>query len=74
MKFYRFTHPEDIDKDMEQFTELIEGKITAYSMEKRYIHKNGRWSGLICCHLSSMNGCNRIFNWNCDRPQRAEAC
>jgi PAS domain S-box-containing protein/putative nucleotidyltransferase with HDIG domain len=58
MKFTDFTHPEDIDKDMEQFTELIEGKITAYSMEKRYIHKNGKvvWANLLVTLLRDENG------------------
>lgn len=36
-----FTHPEDIDKNAHLFQQLINGEIDSYSMEKRYIHKNG---------------------------------
>lgn len=35
------THPEDLDEDVRQFEALLEGKINSYSMEKRYLHKNG---------------------------------
>ena len=58
MKFTDFTHPEDIDKDVEQFSQLIEGKITGYSMEKRYIHKNGKlvWGNLLVTLLCDENG------------------
>jgi PAS domain S-box-containing protein len=35
------THPEDLVEDVRQFEELLDGKINSYSMEKRYLHKNG---------------------------------
>lgn len=41
MVFTEFTHPEDAQKDWDLFSELIEGKIDHYQMEKRYFHKNG---------------------------------
>jgi PAS domain S-box-containing protein len=58
MKFTDFTFPEDIDKDMNQFNELIEGKISKYSMEKRFIHKNGNlvWINLFVTMLNDGNG------------------
>ncbi|MDP2304211.1 MAG: PAS domain S-box protein [Ignavibacteria bacterium] len=41
MNFIDFTFPDDITKDTDLFTDLIEGKISCYNLEKRYIHKNG---------------------------------
>jgi two-component system, cell cycle sensor histidine kinase and response regulator CckA len=41
MKFIDFTFPEDADKDLNLFNQLIEGRISKYSMKKRYVHKNG---------------------------------
>jgi PAS domain S-box-containing protein len=35
------THSEDLVEDVRQFEELLAGKINSYSMEKRYLHKNG---------------------------------
>jgi PAS domain S-box-containing protein len=58
MKFSDFTHPEDIEKDLNQFTELTDGKISWYNMEKRYIHKNGSliWANLFVTALKDNNG------------------
>ena len=58
MKFTDFTYPEDVDKDLNQFADLIEGKITDYSMEKRYVHKNGNiiWANLFVTMLRGDNG------------------
>jgi PAS domain S-box-containing protein/putative nucleotidyltransferase with HDIG domain len=77
MKFTDFTHPEDIDKDVEQFTDLKEGKITTYSMEKRYIHKNGKvvWGNLLVTLLRDENGMQQdIFGMvvNISERKRAE--
>jgi PAS domain S-box-containing protein len=35
------THPDDLEASMKNFRLLQEGKIENYSLEKRYIHKNG---------------------------------
>jgi PAS domain S-box-containing protein len=58
MKFTDFTHPEDIEKDMIQFSDLIDGKISGYSMRKRFVHKNGNhvWVSLIVKMLRDENG------------------
>ena len=58
MTFSQFTYPEDLDKDLNQFTELVEGKISAYSMEKRYVHKDGNliWANLFVTILRDENG------------------
>ncbi|MDA3943055.1 MAG: PAS domain S-box protein [Bacteroidetes bacterium] len=58
MLFTEFTYPEDIDKDLNQFTDLKAGKISSYSLEKRYIHKNGNliWANLFVTALNDSNG------------------
>lgn len=39
--FQKITFPEDLEKDLRLFDEVIEGKRNSYQVEKRYIHKNG---------------------------------
>ena len=39
--FQDLTHPDDLQIDLEHVKELVDGKITAYHMEKRYFHKKG---------------------------------
>lgn len=57
MKFTDFTYPEDIDKDVNQFTDLLAGKISGYNLRKRYYHKNGDliWANLFVTTLSDDN-------------------
>ncbi|GAB3921153.1 sensor histidine kinase [Mucilaginibacter myungsuensis] len=40
--FQDFTFPADLDADLKQLQQLIAGKISTYSMEKRYYHADGR--------------------------------
>ena len=37
----KITHPEDLARDVEQFNQVLAGEIDSYTMEKRFIHKNG---------------------------------
>jgi len=48
MPFVKFTHPDDCDKDVKLFQELIHGTRNSYQIEKRYLHKGGRaiWTRL----------------------------
>ncbi|MGO8879599.1 MAG: PAS domain S-box protein [Desulfomonilaceae bacterium] len=41
LTFVDITHPDDIDKDVEYAEQLSRGEIPYYSMEKRFIKKNG---------------------------------
>ncbi|MCU7497391.1 MAG: PAS domain S-box protein [Ignavibacteria bacterium] len=41
LDFQRLTHPDDLPKDLEQVQMLLKGSISTYSMEKRYIRKDG---------------------------------
>lgn len=58
LTFSEFTYPEDVDKDLKQFTELMEGKIPTYQMEKRYVHKDGHliWANLFVTILRDEHG------------------
>ncbi|OUL20428.1 PAS domain S-box protein [Nostoc sp. 106C] len=41
LTFQEITHPEDLAADLQQAEKLLAGEISTYSMEKRYIRKNG---------------------------------
>ncbi len=40
-KFQEITHPDDLEFDMANVRRILAGKIDSYSLEKRYIRKNG---------------------------------
>ncbi len=48
MSFVEFTHKEDVNTDWDLYSELIQGKIDSYQIEKRYIRKDGTilWGNL----------------------------
>ncbi len=48
MVFTEFTHPDDVDADLELYRELIAGHRDRYELEKRYIRKDGAtvWGSL----------------------------
>ncbi|WP_158826606.1 sensor histidine kinase [Mucilaginibacter lacusdianchii] len=39
--FQDFTHPDDLNKDLQLLQELLDGKVESYNMEKRYYHADG---------------------------------
>ena len=41
LTFQNITYPADLDADLEHVTRLLNGEGSTYSMEKRYIHKDG---------------------------------
>ncbi len=41
MTFQDITHPDDLDSDLKYVRQMLAGEIEAYTMEKRYFHKNG---------------------------------
>ena len=49
MTFREITHPDDLDDDLALFDQTLAGKISSYSMEKRYLRKNG---GIIWINLT----------------------
>ncbi len=50
LTFVDITHPDDIETDVEQAEKLARGEIPYYTMEKRYIRKNG---GVIWISLTA---------------------
>jgi PAS domain S-box-containing protein len=49
LSFRDFTHPDDLALDVEQLGRTLRGEIANYSVEKRYLHKQGR---VIWVHLT----------------------
>ena len=41
MTVVEITHPDDIGKDLEQYHALLEGRISNYHLEKRYLRRDG---------------------------------
>jgi diguanylate cyclase (GGDEF)-like protein/PAS domain S-box-containing protein len=39
--FQQLTHPDDLDTDLAYVQQMLRGEISAYQMEKRYLHKDG---------------------------------
>ncbi|UCE17274.1 MAG: PAS domain S-box protein [Gemmatimonadota bacterium] len=58
------THPDDLEKDMVQFNKLVRGEIDSYSLEKRYIRKNGKvvnWIISVACSRAPNGEIERIY-------------
>jgi PAS domain S-box-containing protein len=49
LSFRDFTHPDDLALDVEQLERTLRGEIANYSVEKRYLHKQGQ---VIWVHLT----------------------
>lgn len=39
--FQDITHPDDLETDLSQVHQILDGTIKSYQLEKRYLHKNG---------------------------------
>jgi PAS domain S-box-containing protein len=58
MVFAEFTHPEDLTADMEMYQDLATGNHTGYSLDKRYLRKDGQvvWARLVVSRVQSGQG------------------
>jgi diguanylate cyclase (GGDEF)-like protein/PAS domain S-box-containing protein len=58
MHFMDFTHPEDVDKDLELFHKLMLGESSSYQIETRYIRKDHQiiWARLTVSPIYSVQG------------------
>lgn len=58
MSFADVTHPEDLEADLEQVKQLVEGNIPRFQMEKRLIKKNGEllWANLTVTLIRDSEG------------------
>jgi PAS domain S-box-containing protein len=56
--FQEITHPEDLDADLEYTRQLLAGEIQTFSMDKRYLHKQGSsvWVNLTVSLVRSPEG------------------
>lgn len=58
LTFQEITHPDDLEKDLELAMSVISGKISTYTMEKRYVRKDGAivWVELTVSALRDARG------------------
>jgi len=63
LSFQDITYPPDLQADMDYVRELVEGRIPTYSMEKRYIRKDGLlvWINLTVALLRESDGQPKYF-------------
>ena len=63
MTFQDITYPEDLEEDMKHVKELLEGQVQRYSVEKRYIRKDGSlvWVNLTASLLRDAEGTPLYF-------------
>jgi two-component system phosphate regulon sensor histidine kinase PhoR len=56
--FPEFTHPDDVEADLELFRQAIAGDLDSYRLRKRYLHADGRivWGDLSAAVLRDANG------------------
>lgn len=61
--FVDITHPDDVDIDLELAGQLLRGEIPRYSMEKRYLKKNGEvlWINLSGSLIHDADGAPQHF-------------
>ena len=55
------THPDDLQKDIENYLRMQAGEIEGYSIEKRYIKPNGNivWANIVVARLK-LNACSKF--------------
>jgi len=58
MRFADITHPEDIERDARSAEQLFKGEIPSYSLEKRYVRKDGEqiWAHLTASLIRGKDG------------------
>lgn len=63
LTFQEITHPDDLDKDLAYVRQMLDGTISTYAMEKRYLHRDGHvvWALLSVSRLVDDDGRLRSF-------------
>jgi len=58
MTWVELTHPEDIEPDLVQFNRMLSGEIESYTLEKRFIHKDGHlvYTRLAVSNVRKLDG------------------
>jgi PAS domain S-box-containing protein len=61
--FYDITHPDDLSVELEHVRSLLTGEIETYSLEKRYLHKNGKlvWVQITASLVLTVHGAPKYF-------------
>ncbi|OGS72261.1 MAG: hypothetical protein A2063_02805 [Gallionellales bacterium GWA2_60_142] len=61
--FQDITHHDDIELDLDYVQRILSGEITNYSIEKRYLHKDGRivWGNLTVALVHHRDGSPNYF-------------
>ena len=61
--FMQITHPDDLEADMELARRLERGEIPHYTLDKRYLHKNGSpvWVRITCSTCRHADGTMDVF-------------
>ncbi len=56
--FHEITHPDDQEPDREQYRRLMAGELETYSLEKRYLHKDGHivWGAVSASRVDDASG------------------
>ncbi len=76
MTWSELTHPEDLAADVEQFNRILAGQIDSYSMDKRFIRKNGEviWTSIaVGCVRDSGGKVQHIIALALDITERKQA-
>lgn len=63
LTFQQVTHPEDVLRELERVEQMMQGQINTFSLEKRYIQKNGTvvWGNLTVSLIRDEQGKPRHF-------------
>ncbi len=61
--FVKLTHPDDVDLDVKLFTDVTNGKIESYQIEKRCFHKTGQIVYIILVLSTVKDKSGNILNY-----------
>jgi PAS domain S-box-containing protein len=62
LTFPEITHPDDLETDLALTTQLFAGQIPTFSIEKRFINKNGtiKWANLTCSVIRNADNSPKV--------------
>lgn len=63
MRFQQLTHPMDLSREQELLHEVLQGSRQSYTLEKRYLHKNGQiiWARLSVALIAETENSEAFF-------------
>lgn len=63
MRFQQLTHPMDLSRDQELLHEVLQDRRQSYTLEKRYLHKNGQiiWARLSVALIAEAENSEPFF-------------